>query len=310
MVFAVVVDVPPVEATAAARTLATCNAALGAGQCALAGAKAGTDAASLWYALVRYGSGGQLELTIELYERTRAGSRVASSELEFKERDPPEERWASVGVVVAALVLAQPAKPAIPKRVDEQPAPALAASARPVALVPPVAAVRRPPWLRLDLGISAGSEVRSAPLRVGPLGRFGIAFANLPLFAFASGAYTVGSSGSTDLTWLTGSLGAGVRAAFAQQRAALEVRAEVVIEELGIQATDGERSESARRTRFGPRLGLDLSGYWAKNWALVVGAEAGVLGPRVVIDLPSQGQTEELPPFYWGLLSAVRYDFR
>jgi hypothetical protein len=162
----------------------------------------------------------------------------------------------------------------------------------------------------VDLGITAGSEVRSTPLRVGPLARFGLAFASVPVFALASGAYTVRGSGSTDLTWVTGSLGAGVRAAFAQERAALEVRSELVLETVGIQATDGERTESARRTRFGPRFGLDLSGYWAKNWALVVGAEAGVLGPRVVIDVLSVGQSEELPPFVWGLLSAVRYDFR
>jgi len=307
MVFAVVVDVPPVEATAAARTLSTCNAALGPEQCVLAGAKPGAESASNWYAVVRYGPDGQLELTLELYERTRDGRRVASSELEFKERDSPEERWASVGVVVAALVLAQPA---VPKRVEPSGAAAPVAPAKPAALAAPAPAAARSPWLRLDLGVSAGSEVRSAPLRVGPLGRFGIAFANVPMFAFASGAYTVRSSGSTDLSWLSASLGAGVRVGFARQRAALEVRAEAVLETLGIQATDGERSESARRTRFGPRLGLDLSGYWAQNWALVLGAEAGALGPRVVIDVPSRGQTEQLPPFVWGLLSAVRYDFR
>src|SRR3954470_12844197 len=97
MVFAVVVDVPPVEAAAAARTLATCNAALGPGQCLLSGANPGADGASRWYAVVRYGDDGKARLTIELYERDREGSRVASSELEFKERDSVEERWASAG---------------------------------------------------------------------------------------------------------------------------------------------------------------------------------------------------------------------
>jgi hypothetical protein len=160
----------------------------------------------------------------------------------------------------------------------------------------------------LDLGATVGSEMRDAPVRAGPLARFGLAFASVPVFAFASGAYTVQSSGSTDLSWLTGSLGAGVRVGFAHERAALELRSELVVETLGIRASDGERSESARRTRFGPRLGLDASGYWAKNWALVVGGEVGVLGPRVVIDVADQ--SEELPPFVWGVLSALRYDFR
>src|SRR4051794_14414507 len=106
MVFAVAVDVPPVEVAVAERTLASCNAVLGAEKCVLSGA----DGASRWYAVVRYGLEGRTRLTIELYERDRGGSRVASSELEFKESDPKEERWASAGVVVAALVLAQPAE--------------------------------------------------------------------------------------------------------------------------------------------------------------------------------------------------------
>ena len=306
MVFAVVLDVPPVAAAAAARTLATCNAALGPEQCALAGADASASKASHWYAVVRYGLDGQARLTIELYEGNRNGSRVARSELEFEERDSTEERWASAGVVVAALVLAQPG---VPGQADQKPAPAEVARARPAtvsALPPPVARSR---WLRLDVGITAGSEVQGAPLRVGPFGRFGIAFSSLPVFALSSVAYTVGSSRSADLAWLTGSVGAGVRVAFARQRVALEGRAEAVLETVDIRASDGERSESARRTRFGPRFGLDLSGYWARNWALVVGGEAGALSPRVVLDVGA-GPTEELPPFVWGLLSAVRYDFR
>ena len=304
MVFAVVVDVPP--APAAARTLTTCNAALGAGQCAAVEQGPGPGGPPRWYAVVRYDAEGSARLTIELYEGNRDGPRVASSELEFKERDSAEERWASAGVVVAALVAAQTASPS---STEPKPAPA------PV-LVPAAAQVSRPPvrdapspWLRLDLGATLGSESRAGPLRVGPLGRLGIAFRSLPLFAFASGAYTVRGSGRTDLSWLTGSLGVGARVGFAQQRAALEVRTEAVLETVGIEASDGDRSEQARRTRFGSRFGLDLSGYWAKNWAVLLGAEAGALGPRVTIDVLGQ-QVEQLPPFFWGFVSALRYDFR
>jgi hypothetical protein len=307
MVFAVAIDVPAVEAAAAARTLATCNAALGPEQCVLSGSSTGPDSASRWYAVVRYGSAGQAKLTIELYEGNRDGSRVASSELEFKERDSQEERWASAGVVVAALVLAQPA---IESPAEQKPAAAPVAAVRPAEVARSQPAARPSPWLRVDLGLTAGSEVRGAPLRVGPFGRVGVAFASVPVFVCASAAYTLGSSGSADLSWLIGSFGAGVRVGFAGQRAAFEARTELSLETLSIQATDGERSESARRTRWGPRFGLDLSGYWAKNWALVVGAEVGALSPRVVIDVAGASQTEELPPFVWGLLSAVRYDFR
>src|SRR6185369_10077547 len=313
MAFAVVIDVPPIEASTAARTIATCNAALGPEQCLLASGNAGANPESRWYAVVRYGSDGEARLTIELYdgdrERVRASGRavprVAISELEFKERDSPEERWASAGVVVAALVLAQPLDRA---PVEQRSEPAAVAAVKPSEPIRPGPAAHRTRWLRLELGATVGSEERSAPLRVGPLARVALAFADVPLVVLASGAYTVQSSRGTDLSWVTGALGAGVRIGFAQERAALEARGEAVIETLGIEASDGQRSESARRTRFGPRLGLDLSGHFSKNWALVVGAEGGVLGPRVVIEVA--GETRELPPFAWGLLSAVRYDFR
>jgi hypothetical protein len=313
MPFAVVIDVPPIEASTAARTIATCNATLGPEQCALASKSSGANPESRWYAVVSYGADGEARLTIELYDgnhaetrdASRAADRVARSELEFKERDSPEERWASAGVVVAALVLAQPLDRApIEKKSD--PAPVVAV--RPSEPTRPVANARPARWLRLELGATVGSEERSAPLRVGPLARFAMAFAEVPVFVLASGAYTVQSSGGTDLSWVSGSLGAGVRVPFANERAALEVRGEVVIETLGIEASDGRRTESARRNRFGPRFGLDLSGQFNKNWALVVGAEGGVLGPRVLIEVA--GATRELPPFAWGVLSAVRYDFR
>src|SRR3954468_13677527 len=102
MAFAVVIDVPPIEVSSAARTIATCNAALGPEQCVLARADSSPNPESRWYAVVRYGSDGEARLTIELFDgsaaRTPVGSRattrVARSELEFKQRDSPEERWA------------------------------------------------------------------------------------------------------------------------------------------------------------------------------------------------------------------------
>jgi hypothetical protein len=297
MVFAVAVDVPPVEVALAERTLATCNAVLGSEQCVLSGA----DGASRWYAVVRYGLDGKTKLTIELYERNRGGSRVASSELEFKESDPKEERWASAGVVVAALVLAQPAEQNDPEQGPAR-APAGAELSAPTAQQP---ALRRTPWLRLDLGVAGGSSW----WRLGPFARLGVAFADRPLFAFGSAAYTFTKfDGTKELKWLTGSLGAGARVYFAEPGAALDFRAELVLETLGIQATDGERSESARRTRFGPRFGVDLSAYFAPNWAILLGVEAGVMSPRIVLEVA--GQTQELRPLDWGTVIAIRYDFR
>jgi hypothetical protein len=54
---------------------------------------------------------------------------------------------------------------------------------------------------------------------------------------------------------------------------------------------------------------LDLSGYFAKNLALVAGVEAAALLPAVDIHVGGE-EADRLPPFNWGFISVVRYDFR
>jgi hypothetical protein len=303
MNFAVVVDVPPIEASAAASVLSTCNAALGAAHCAIAS----PEAIGQWYAVVRFAPDQNTVFTIELHDGTANGTQVAASQLEFKDRDSERERWASAGVVVAALVAAQsearrepPPKPTAP---EPFPVRAAAPSARPAA------PAERRRWIRLDLGATGGSENQHGAIRVGPLGRFGVAFSELPVFALASAAYTVRASGTPESTWFTGSLGFGVRIGFAQQRGALELRTEGVLESVSFHASDAARSQRARRTRWGPRLGLDVSGYLTKNLALVAGAEAAALHPGVDIAVGGS-DVDRLPPLSWGFISLVRYDFR
>jgi hypothetical protein len=304
MAYAVVVDAAPVEVETAQRALATCNAALGPEKCVLA-----SDGVSAhWYAVVRFDPERKAVLTIQLYDGSTQGIRVASSELEFKDRDTELERWASAGVVVAALVAAQTSIPQEP-----EPKPTPVAPVPPVRQPPrPVPRVRlvpvEPVWLRMDLGATGGSEIEHGALRFGAFGRVGLAFREVPVFAFGSAAYTVRGAGAPDLTWLTTSLGFGVHVGFAE-RAALDVRTEGVLESVTIHASNSSGAASAERTRLGPRFGLDLSGYFAKNLALVAGLEAAVFLPRVEIFV---GGTEvnQLPPFNWGFISAVRYDFR
>ena len=304
MSIAVLVDVPPIEAAAAASALKTCNAALGDGRCALAGPGLAGD----WYAVVRFEPDQKAALSIELRDGSAGGTEVASSELVFTERDSLEERWASAGVVVAALVAAQSAeRPAEPAHVEPPLAAQAPISARPLAPSAPAAA--KWCWPRLDLGLTGGSEAGTRALRFGPFGRFGLALHGLPLFGFASAAYTVRGEGAPGLAWFSGTLGVGARAPFAGQHAALELRGEAVLESLSIQASDGARTEGARRTRYGARLGLDLVGYLTSNLALLAGAELGLLRPGVQIVV--NGVTvERLRPAAWGFISAFRYEIR
>lgn len=300
---AVAVDVP-VQTATAERALATCSAALGKDQCALA--TAGVEAR--WYAVVRFDPERQAVLLIQLYDGT-AGPRVASSQLEFKDRDTEAERWASAGVVVAALVAAQgEAKPA--QEPEPQPVPVPAPA-------PPVAVARKAParvakpgaWARVDVGATGGSELANGTLRFGPFARVGAQLSGLPWFVFGSGAYTIRGAGTPDLTWVTGSLGFGAHVGFARERLLLEVRTDAVLESVSIHASDGMRAENASRTRLGPRFGLDFGANFAKNVSFVGGVEAAALRPRVDIDVAGTGRSG-LPPFSWGFISAVRYDFR
>jgi len=294
----VVLAVPPNQADAATSALNTCNSALGEGNCAFVAA----NIEARWYAQMRFDPERKELISIVLFDRTPDGERVASSQLEFKERDAERERWASVGVVVAALVAAQNAA--------NLPPPSAAAMPPPTPLPVPVP----PPephrlWLRADLGATGGSELEGGALRFGGLARVGLAVSALPAFALASVAHTVRGRGSPELSWTTGSLGFGARVGLVHDWAALEVRTEAVVEQLSISASAAGRSESAQRTRFGPRFGLDFSGYLARQWALFGGVEVAALRPAVVIGVG--GRTEDhLPLFGWGLLSGLRYDFR
>jgi hypothetical protein len=137
----------------------------------------------------------------------------------------------------------------------------------------------------------------------------GIAFAKVPLFAFASGAYMVRVAGQPDFSWLSGALGLGARLGFARDRAALELRGEAVVESLTVRATQGNNEQSAQRTRLGGRVGADLAGYFSKNLAWVAGAEAGALAPKVVVDVSDEDRAR-FPTFAWGFISVLRYEFR
>lgn len=298
---AVVLDVPAIEASAAASALSTCNAALGAERCALAGPNREAD----WYAVVRFDPQRAAVLRIELHRGDASGAEVAASQLEFKERDAARERWASAGVVVAALVAAQHPEPN-----ESAPAPPAARpAAAPVRPAPPPAPARRMRYIpRLELGATGGSESEHATLRLGGLARFGMSFSQLPVFALGSIAYAARASGEPDMAWFTGSLGFGVRVEVAA-RAAFELRSEAVLETVSIRASDGTRSGQARRTRWGPRLGLDLNIRVAERWIFVIGAEAAALRPEVVVDVGGS-TVDRLPPFAWGFISLLRYDFR
>src|SRR5262249_25369139 len=86
-----------------AATVRSCDVALGADHCRLTEAPAEDDA---FYATVTLdrASADTAHITVQ---RHGAGPLLVERDLTFSTEDAPSERWASVGVVIAALVTAE-----------------------------------------------------------------------------------------------------------------------------------------------------------------------------------------------------------
>ncbi|HEY4159259.1 MAG TPA: hypothetical protein VGM29_14220 [Polyangiaceae bacterium] len=296
--YAVIVDVPASEIKRAAPAISTCNKALGQDRCLLHGAD---RESAEWFAVVRFDDETQQSCSIELHQADPNGPTVATTALRFSTLDSADERWASAGVVVAALVLAQ--------RPSPEPAPIVPPVAPPPPISPPPTKPEQNAWLRAEAGGELANDLSGGPWQAGGMLRLGVAFNHPGAFVLGAASYGARPAGSPGLQWLDGSLGFGAHVGLAEGLAALELHTEAVFESVSIEATQGSRTESARRFRVGPGWGLDGDWYFTANWALVAGLEASVLRPTVVIRVADK-TVESLPSFGWRFISVVRYDLR
>jgi len=267
---AIAIDVPGEAAGIAAIISSSCEAAVGASRCPIAkDLKASSVVA--WYAIVRSEDAEGSRLRIELRDRSAIGVVVETRDLTFSENDRRESRWASAGVVIAALVAARDS----PDAASTSTHPTEPRFATPVR--------RRAPW-GFDLAIIVGPGLDRGAYRVGGLVR---GFVGLPRSPSVIGEFSLHYTerpGELDLSWLSASGGVGARIGNNRSVSA-ELIGELVFERMfiaGRNVATGHEASSGQN-RFGGRLGANVALRVWGGLGLVLGAEVSALRPSVDI---------------------------
>jgi hypothetical protein len=294
---AVLIDVPPgTDPSLAGAAVESCDGALGSGQCRHAPERPEAE----WHALVRFGAARERMARVEL-RQSGSGKIVEIRELRFAREDTAPERWASVGVLIAALVVSHQ-EPKAPQESDspepERPPP-------PEGEAPPRFDRRGPGW-RFDATALATRGLEQRALQPGGGLRISLELPSLPLFVMGSGAYTHRIGPDPSVSWLSSALGFGVRATPAGARYGMELRTEMAIEQWFFGAEEPGRRDQRSATRFGPRVGLDGTAALSHGWQLLLGVQASVLRPEVLVDVAGETR-ERVPPWSAGLLGGVRF---
>jgi hypothetical protein len=297
MLTAVAIDVPSDVAPAVAQIVVDrCESAIGNGRCPLA-ANVGESVRIDWYAVVRSGEGTPLRLEIDFRARSASGPLLAQRTLSFSDRDAAESRWASAGLVVAALVTEAEALEA--------------ATARP----PPNAGAEQPPsWPRpsvpfgFDAGFIAGPGLQQGAYRTGALARGWIGVSTAPEILAVAGVRYAVTSGNPSLTWMTLSVGAGIRLGRRRARVDAELISALLLERMFVSASDPSsgRTDSGGATRFGGSLGVDLSANLWRDLRIFAGGDVSALTPLVDIEVKGLSVGRE-PGLGFALSGGLRF---
>jgi len=276
MLPAVVLDVPAdLASTAVQVAVSRCDKALGDGRCRRV--EYGTAPGVLgYYAVLRWSEDEQLE--IEFRAASAGGALLARRRLSFSANDSVESRWASAGLVVAALVAEADAGRA--RRTEAPQPPAHAPPRRHVVEAPPAYA-----W-GLDVALSSGRGLTTGAGSWGGLLRPWFGVPTVPVIVLSSLRYAQGPD-SPRLRWLSMSAGVGSRFGRPAALVNLELAGELVFERLVVAAQDPEsgRSETGGQTRFGGRLGLNLALRASDCFRVLLGADVATLTPPVKIEV-------------------------
>lgn len=270
----------------------SCEAALGEGTCTTA------TASAEWVAIVRWDDVDYRTLRIELRpspEEAPVESRVVA----FTPADPPRQRWASAGLVIAALVArhvtADAASTSVPVPGADEPA---APSQAPLH-----------PWVRVDLGGVLGQGLDTGAPRLGGLLRVGLIPWQLPI-TFHAGTRWTERGGLPTVRWAEVSSGLAVRLGPWSSSWTAEVRAEGLVEWVRLTAEEPatRQWETAQRRRGGGRLGADLVWVFADPGGAFVSAEATVIRPEILVSIGGEDAGRE-PPVRFAGSTGIRLDF-
>jgi hypothetical protein len=263
---------PPIEPARVHLIAESCEASLGKGRCRVADElRPGSVVA--WYALVQSDEGSN-QLRIEFRDRSANGTVIEARELALPPPTGDEQRWASVGAVIAAFVAARdPGGEAAPPR--------------PVVLPPPPAAPPPGPSraYNADLALLAGPGLDRGRYRWGALVRGYVASAELPRVLGLVSLRYAERPGELSLAWWGASCGMGARFGGRSSIWSAELTGELAFERLRMSASDDAtgKSEASSQNRFGGRLSINAALALVSHLGVVVGAEATALRPSVAI---------------------------
>jgi hypothetical protein len=272
----------------AARTVQSCEAALGEEHCRLTDEPLSGDD---YYATVTV-EGTSADGAHIVISRRDAEHPIVERHLSFLPEDAPGDRWASVGVVIAALVTA--AEGPVEKPPPRNPPPSAPPPPRPPAPHPKAPAAAHP--ARIDLLVHLSRESGTDyPSELGGSLRASFMVPRSPVFFGAVAGYAARIGPQPTLQFPLAGIGGGLRLGAPEARWALEFNLFGVAEYWIISASEPGRSESEPVWRFGGSLGADV--IWAanRNWQLLAGVSAQILTPRVTIDVGGQA-AEQAPP--------------
>jgi hypothetical protein len=221
---------------------------------------------------------------IELHRGTANGPLSHARSLTFEANTERDERARTIGLVIAAHVLA------VLQKEQEQ---------RDIATRPP--AERR---YRLDLAGLVGAALDKGPPRGGLLLRGSLLARSLPLglVVSARGSYR---PGQPRVSWLGATLGAFTYRQLGHAPFAVEARLEAVGQRTDVRARDGSAREKSNAFRIGGQLGADLLLRVGRSSWLFAGGEGNLLRPRVDIRLRGRVVGSE-PLFAWTALLGLR----
>jgi hypothetical protein len=277
---------PPIEPARAVVVADSCEASLGKGRCRVAD-ELRPGGVVAWYALVQSDEGSN-QLRIEFRDRSANGTVIETRELALPQAGD-EQRWASVGAVIAAFVAARD-----PGGEAERP--------RPVALPPPIAAPPPAPSVayNADLALLAGPGLDRGRYRLGALVRGYVASAEVPRVLGLVSLRYAERPGALSLAWWGASCGMGARFGGRSSIWSAELTGELAFERLRITASDDAtgKSEATSQNRFGGRLSINTALALVSYLGVVVGAEATALRPSVAIAVGDGAAGRALPVSY------------
>lgn len=259
----VTIDVfPPGQDEWRSALVERCEVVLGDGRCRLTdGSQPLKNLADDWRAQVRWQGDGFDRVKVAIRNQQTAES--VTSPAEFTPADQVEERWGSVGLLIAAVVTARAAEQ------DEVPPPIVEPPKVVVAPPPPAEPSGLTP--RVDLLGTTGPALTGHPWAFGGQLRLSLVF---PLDVYGLVGASHSQSPSSPEAMLTRAfIGAGKGVPLSPVWE-LEPRLTLVAERVGLSVAADNRQDEHQEWGFGPGAGVDL--IWAidPDYRFVLGAEA------------------------------------